>query len=70
MSFQGGEFFIINVPTTDFPEQLYLKCPTISGYVDNNGDPTHTVAIFRIRSIMAGSTVSGIPTFTLIYSIM
>ena len=57
------------MPTTSFPEQLYIKCATQNGYLDNNGDPTHTMAIFRIREIMPGN-VSGVATYTLIYTLM
>lgn len=57
------------MPTTDFPEQLYLKCNSLTGYLDNNGLGTGVIAIFRIRQIVQG-TLGGIPTFTLIYSLM
>lgn len=46
---------------------MYLFCDAVGGYLDNNGDATHIVAVLRIRQLVPcviGSTV----TYTIIYS--
>jgi hypothetical protein len=57
------------VPTNQFPEQIYLKCSTQQGYLNNDGNGTHIIGIFRVREIVQGQ-VSGVNTYTLIYSLM
>lgn len=66
---QGGELIILNLPTTDFPTQMYVYCDTLPGYLGNDGDPTHIIGIFRIRELIpcvVGSTI----TYTIIYALM
>jgi hypothetical protein len=47
---------------------MYLYCDSLPGYLDNNADPTHIIAIYRIKSLVPcviGATV----TYTIIYSV-
>lgn len=60
---------ILNLPSSDFPNQMYLFCPAISGFLDSNGDPTHVVAIYRLRQIVP-CVVNNMVTYTLIYGVL
>lgn len=69
MEVLGGELIILNLPSPNFPTQMYMYCDSINGYVDNNGDPTHIVAIYRIRQLIP-CIVGSVVTYTLIYSVL
>lgn len=48
---------------------MYMFCDGLNGYADNNGDPTHIVAIYRIRQLIP-CVVGSVVTYTLIYSVL
>jgi hypothetical protein len=60
---------ILDIPSNDFPNEMYLFCDTVGGYLDNHGDPTNVIAIFRIRQLIP-CVISNVLTYTVIYSCM
>ena len=63
----GGEILILQSASADFPQEIFIFCAQIGGYLDNGGLATHIVAIFRIKEIFS-VVVSGVTTYTMLYS--
>ena len=67
LDFIGGEITILQAATPDFPQEVFLFCDQLGGYQDENADPTHAVAIFRVKEIFQLIN-GGVTTYTVVYS--